>query len=169
MSDYKKPVLAFALIAVLCIVLMVSVAYATETVSKTIEAGYTGSLIFNLDDGDKFSGSLSISGGSGNDINFWVTDPSGNTIVNSGRVSQGTSFEFTAQRNGAYTLHLDNGFSVFSSKIVSLSYDVESPILPNPSNSLVWVVAGAIIIGLGLIGLAVYLSLRRRTQPSSTT
>lgn len=59
---------------------------------------------------DKFTSSLSISSGTSNDIDLWITDPLGNTIVNLGRISQGTTFEFTAQKSGVYTFHFDNSF-----------------------------------------------------------
>lgn len=156
------------LFAALCMFIFASFAFATETATKTVPAGNDGMMIFNLDEGDKFSGSLSISGGSGNDIDFYVTDPHGSRIVNLGRVSQGTSFDFSAQDSGAYTLHFDNGFSLFSSKVVSLSFDVESPILPNADNFILWIIAGAVIIGVVLMGIAVYVSIRHKKEKSTT-
>jgi len=86
-------------------------------------------LVFNLKGGDKFTGSLSISGGAGNDIDFWITDPTGVTIRSYGRVSIGRTFEFQATQDGAYTLHFDNSFSIISSKTVTLTYDIERPLL----------------------------------------
>jgi hypothetical protein len=118
--------------------------------------------IFNLDELDKFTGSIAITGGSGDDVDFYVTDPHGSRIVDLGRVSQGTSFDFTAQDSGAYTLHFDNSFSLFSSKVVTLSYDIENPILPNGDNFVLWIIAGAIIIGVVLIGIAVYVYIRSK-------
>jgi len=118
-------------------------------------------LIFNLSEGDKFSGSLSISGGANNDIDFWITDPNGNTIVNLGRISQGTTFEFTAQKSGAYTFHFDNGFSLFSSKTVSLSYDIQ---FASPINPFLLTTIGLIIVVVVLIILVVLLFYRKTQQ-----
>ena len=168
MSNHKKPLLVSAMVAVLCMTIMSSIVYATQTESTTVNAGEQKILTFNLSEGDKFSGALSISGGSGNDVDFWVTDPNGNTIVNSGRVSSGRTFDFTCTKNGAYALHFDNSFSIFSSKFVSLSYDVERQIIPSlTTNSVIWIVLVVVIIGvLALIGLGIYLSLRRnRNKP----
>ncbi len=54
-------------------------------------------LVYNLNNGDKFTRSFSISGGGGDDIVFWVIDPQGTTVLNLGGVSQGTTLEFTAR------------------------------------------------------------------------
>ena len=164
----RKPLLVSAMVTVLCIAILTSIVYATQTESTTVNAGEQKILTFNLSEGDKFSGSLSISGGSGNDVNFWVTDPNGNTIINSGRVSQGRTFDFTAEKNGAYALHFDNSFSIFSSKFVSLSYDVEREIIPSlTTDSLIWIILVVVIIGvLALIGLGIYVAIRRnRNKP----
>jgi hypothetical protein len=128
---------------------------------------HEGMLTFNLDSGDEFSGSLSISGGGGNDIDFWVTDPQGTTILNKGRVSQGTTFEFTAQMSGAYTLYFGNTFSLFSSKTVSLSYDVSTPTLGSTDIGSLWIIIGIIIIVIAIAGLAIGLSWRKSTSKTN--
>jgi hypothetical protein len=87
-------------------------------------SGSSCTLTFNLNNGDKVSGSVSVTGGGGNDINFFVTNPSGAQIYNAGRVTGGTSFTFTADSSGAYILHFDNSFSLLSSKQVTVSYDI---------------------------------------------
>jgi len=68
---------------------------------------------------------LQISGG-GNDINVFVTDPNGATIVNNGRVTGGTSFQFRTTVGGGYTIHLDNRFSIITSKTVVATINVGS-------------------------------------------
>jgi hypothetical protein len=127
-----KKIILFVLTFTL-LFLSISAVQASQVESSQVEAGQTIMWTFNLANGDKFSGSLSISGGSGDDINFKVTDPQGTVIVGLGRVSQGRSFEFTAQQAGAYTFNLDNSFSIFSSKMVSLSYDVTPAPTPTPT------------------------------------
>jgi hypothetical protein len=79
-----------------------------------------------LQEGDTISGTVSASGGSGNDIDFSATDPNGNTIFSKDRATYDT-FSFKAPVSGTYILTFDNSFSVFSSKSISLSYDVQSP------------------------------------------
>jgi hypothetical protein len=80
----------------------------------------------NVNSGYKITGSFQVTGGSGNDIKFWITDPEGNTILNLGTVSKGTSFDFTASKSGIYILHFDNSFSLISSKVVSLTYNLDT-------------------------------------------
>jgi len=121
-------------------------------------------LTFNLNDGQKFTGSLAVSGGSGNDIDFWITDPQGTTILNLGRVSQGKTFEFTAQGSGAYTFHFSNTFSLFSSKTVNLSYDIGNPILGGIDFGLLLIIIAVIILAIALVVLAIVLSHRKSTS-----
>jgi hypothetical protein len=124
-------------------------------------------LTFNLNDGQKFTGSLAVSGGSGNDIDFWVTDPQGTTILNLGRVSQGKTFEFTAQVSGAYTFHFSNTFSLLSSKTVSLSYDISNPIFGGIDFNLLLITIAAIILAIALVILAIVLSHRKSTSKTN--
>lgn len=63
---------------------------------------------------------LNISGGSNNDINLSITDPSGNSVLVSQRVSGAyNSQTFVATTSGLYTFTFDNGFSLISSKSVT--------------------------------------------------
>jgi len=118
-----------------------------------------------LNEGEKVSGSISVTGGSGNDIDFYVTDHSGNTILTYTRATQ-TSFSFTSSTTGTYTLHFSNTFSIISSKSVTLDYSVSRLIFGLPQETfyfLVIVIASVIVI----IALIVALSRRKTTlQPS---
>jgi len=143
---------------------------ASQVDSVSVSPGYTNTLTYNLNSGQTFSGSISISGGSGNDVNFWITNPQGATLVNSGKVSGGTSFVFTAESSGAYTLHFDNSFSLFSSKTVQLTYDINTPMLGGGlggvSDTLL-IIIGVIILIVVIVVLAVGLSLRNRTSTTN--
>lgn len=50
-------------------------AEATKVETVTVNALTTTTLTFQLRDENKFSGALSVVGGSNNDVDFWVTDP----------------------------------------------------------------------------------------------
>lgn len=117
-----------AKVAILFLAVAFSLANAANVRSFSVDALSWRELTFNLGNGQRFSGSLSIGGG-GNDIEFWVKDPTGATILNWGRVYSGRSFEFTANKDGAYTLHFDNSFSWFSSRTVHLTYDIHAPLI----------------------------------------
>ena len=141
---------------------IISCVNATKSKTVQVEPLNEYMLIFDLDKREKFSGSLAISGGANNDINFWITNPSGNTIVNLGRISQGTTFEFTAQESGAYTFYFDNTFSLISWKTVSLSYDISRP-APFDIGWILIVIGVLLIAIVIIIGLGVFLY-RRKTQ-----
>jgi len=124
-------------------------------------------LTFNLDNGQKFTGSLAISGGS-NDIDFWVTDPQGAKILDFGRVSQGRTFEFTAQASGAYTLHLSNTFSWFTGKTVDLTYNVGLPTVGGMDFGTLLIIVGVVaILLIVIVALAVALNRRKRLSKTS--
>lgn len=117
-----------------------------------VDALSWATVTYNLNNGQRFSGSLSITGG-GNDIDFWVTDPEGTTILGFGRVAQGRSFEFTAQKNGAYILHFDNSFSWFTAKTVTLTYEIGSPaVFGLDPFALIIILAVAALIIIGAVG-----------------
>jgi hypothetical protein len=120
------------LVSILIIVVLLSMPLITKGEGvKTVQIGplQTSYLVYNLNIGDRFSGSLSITGGSGNDIDFSVTDPLGTTVLDLGRVSNGREFNFEAERNGAFRLVFDNSFSLISQKTVTLSYSISPPLI----------------------------------------
>lgn len=138
--------------------ILVSPVYAAQVQNCTADAGNQCILVFNLNNGDQVSGSVSVTGGSGNDVNFWITSPTGATVYNSQRVSGGTTFTLSANEAGAYTLHFDNSFSLFSSKQVTVSYDVSTTLIPGSSPVTSYVVVAVVVVLL----VALYLALRKR-------
>jgi hypothetical protein len=153
-----------ALLLILLSVTVFSIANASEVEVVQVNVLSTRTLIFNLNSGQRFSGSLAISGGAGNDIDFWVTDSVGATILNLGRVSQGNSFEFTANEDGAYTLHFGNTFSLFTAKTVNLTYDIKAPLIfgLDPYVFIVIILVAIILVG-ALVAVA-YRQGRKATQ-----
>ena len=148
------------------IILLSVVAFSVEASSvNTVQVGPLSDqmLIFNLETGQKFTGSLAISGGSGNDIDFLIADPQGTTIVNMGRVSQGRNFDFTAQESGAYTFHFSNSFSLLSSKTVSLTYDIGLPSVFGVDIGQLLIIIGVVVILLAVI-VALSVALHRRKK-----
>jgi ligand-binding SRPBCC domain-containing protein len=85
--SYKKVVLSLGMMAILILTVAFSLVRASSVEIVQVGALSQETLVFNLQTGQKFTGSLAISGGSGNDIDFWVTNPTGATILNLGRVS----------------------------------------------------------------------------------
>jgi hypothetical protein len=119
-----RKTIGFATLAVMLLILLVPIGYADEVETFNIDADHEKIFTLNLNAGMNIEGSISVTGGSGDDIDFWVTDPAGNKILDFGRVSQGTHFEFAANEDGAYSFHFDNSFSVLSTKNVVLTYEI---------------------------------------------
>jgi hypothetical protein len=161
----KKLLLSLETITILFLLLGLSLASASQVKVIQVSPLTEQMLIFNLDSRQKFTGSLAISGGSGNDIDFWITDPQGTTILNLGRISQGRSFDFTAQASGAYTFHFSNTFSVLSSKTVNLTYDVGLPTIFGMDLETLLIIIG-VIVALLFVILALAVALRRRKRTS---
>jgi hypothetical protein len=149
------------------VILLSVVAFSVNASNvETVQVGALSEqmLIFNLKTGQRFTGSLAISGGSSNDIDFWIADPQGTIILNLGRVSQGRSFDFTAQASGAYTFHFGNSFSLLSSKTVSLTYDIGLPsVFGFDIGQLLIIIGVVVILLIAIVALAVALHRRKRT------
>lgn len=152
----SKFLLTLGIMAILLSVSAFSFVKASSVETVQVDALSEQMLIFNLKAGQKFTGSLAISGGSGNDIDFWIVDPQGTTILNLGRISQGRSFDFTAQASGAYTFHFSNSFSLLSSKTVSLTYDIGLPSIFGIDLGTLLIIIGVVVFLLLIVlGLAV--------------
>jgi len=113
-----------AIVFLSMLLLLGSAVSAAEVETITIEALSEETITYNLNDGQQFSGYLSISGGLGDNIIFSVKAPNGTKIVNLGSVSEGTEFEFMASQDGAYTLVFSNAGLV--SRTVNLTYDIKT-------------------------------------------
>ena len=126
MSGMKKKVFVPLIFVILLVAIIGYAKAGTETF--TVPAWQEVVRTVGLSEGDKVSGSITVSGGGGNDIDFYVTDPNGHTILRYDRATQ-TSFSFTASTVGTYTMHFDNSFSILSSKSVTLNYTTTKSIL----------------------------------------
>jgi hypothetical protein len=137
---------------------VVAIVWTPETF--TVPPGRKIVRTVDLNDGDRVSGSLSVVGGSGNDINFHVTDPDGNRILRHDRVTQ-TDFSFSASMTGTYRMHFDNSFSIFSSKSVTLEYTVMQSLAGIPIFLLVVLVLVVIVV-VAVVVVAVIVLTRRK-------
>jgi hypothetical protein len=156
---YETILLIFLLLG-LSIVVVFPV-YATSVQACYAPAGdFCTVMILNLTSGDQVTGSVSVTGGSGNDVIFYIMDPSGAKIYSAGKISGGTTFSFTATQNGAYTLVFDNSFSIFSAKQVTVSYNVSPTVIPGTSPGTSY----AIIIAIVILVLIIVTLLMRRSR-----
>lgn len=134
------------------LLLLASVVSAAEIETITIEGFSEETITYNLNDGQQFSGSLSVSGGLADNIIFSVKAPNGTKIVNLGSVSEGTEFEFTANQDGAYTLVFTNAGLV--SRTVNLTYDIKTLTIAGLDGTQV-LIASFLVILVIVIGIIV--------------
>ena len=123
----KEYLQLISIILILFLIVSPFIAYAIQTRTIQIDALSKSYLIVNLTKGQSFSGSLSIEGGS--DMHFYVTDPSGETVLGLFEVSNGREFIFTAEKDGVYRLTFDNSISSINQKIVNFSYSFSAPLI----------------------------------------
>ncbi|MFZ7137729.1 MAG: emp24/gp25L/p24 family protein [archaeon] len=144
----KKNGLVFLCVLLLC----VSVVYAAEVETITVDALSEETRTHNLNNGQQFSGSLSVSGGLADNIRFSVKAPNGTEIINIGSVSEGTEFDFTAEQDGAYTLVFTN--VGLGSRTVNVSYDIKTLTIAGLDGTQILIVAFAVIAVI-VVGIVV--------------
>ena len=79
------------------------------------------SIPVTLKSGDLIEGSFTVSGPTNLDISFSVQDPAGSNAYGPVRSRSG-AFTYRAQTTGIHHLYIDNTYSWFTGKIVSLTY-----------------------------------------------
>jgi len=149
---------------ILVLAVMVSLANATDYWDTSIPAGDTRTMTIDLQGGQKVSGSFNITG-LGHQVKFWIRDPTGAIILDSGTVISPMNFEFTAGKGGTYVLNFDNTYWD-NYKHVYLGYDVSAtPILGLDPMVFIGVV---LVIGIVLAILAFALYRRSHTRRKAT-
>lgn len=148
----KSQVISTLMILVLAA--MVPLANATDYWDTYIPAGGARAVTIDLQGGQKVSGSFNITG-PGHQVKFWIRDPTGAIILDSGTVISPMNFEFTASTGGTYVLNFDN--SEWSNyKHVYLGYDVSTPPVLGLDPMVLIGVALVIGIVLAILGFAFY-------------
>ena len=127
----------------------------TENFTVAPESEVTKSL--NLQKDDRVAIGFTVVGQTINALNFSVTDPNGDTIIQYDTVGQ-KSFSLHATTPGVYILHFDNSDSP-KEKMVTLNYDVQHYILGIPQ-TLFYVLVIAVI---SVIGIAFFVLLGKTT------
>jgi len=117
----------------------------------TVQPLETHSIMLSLHETDSVSGSFSVVSNDETGVNFIVTDPYNNTVLQYDNVLQ-KSFSFTADTDGNYQLHFGNSVSDVYSKTVSLNYSVTSYIMGMPQEQFLFLVVAAVAV----IGIMLY-------------
>jgi len=130
---------------------MFIVVTVADNASFTVQPQEEHVITLNLKETDSVSGSFSVVSDDESGVNFYVTDPAGNTILRHDNVGQ-RSFSFTAQATGDFKLHFDNSVSSVYSKKVVLDYNITHYIMGMPQEQFLLLV----IFAVALIGIIAY-------------
>jgi len=158
MMQPKNAFLPLSLALFLIITSQVAYSAKAETENLTVppESEVTKSL--SLKEDDRVAISFTVVGQTVNALNFYVTDPNGNTVIQYDSVGQ-KSFSLHATTSGVYILHFNNSLWQ-EEKMVSLNYDVQHYIFGLPQTLFYVLVIGVIsVIGIAffvLLGKATY-------------
>jgi ABC-type phosphate/phosphonate transport system permease subunit len=121
-------------------------------------------MALSFNQNDYVSGSIVVTGGASDAINFYITDPKGNNVVSYDDVTQ-KSFSFTASTTGNYTAYFDNREGLFA-KSVTFSYSDKAAALGLPQDTFILLLTIIIVIIAVVIAvvIAVLLLLRQRRK-----
>jgi len=150
----KNVVLPLILFIFIASLVAYSAKAETENFTVPSESEVTRSL--NLQKDDRVAIGFTVVGQTVT-LNFYVTDPNGETVIRYDTVGQ-KSFSLHATTPGVYILHFDNSDSS-EEKTVTLNYDVQHYILGLPQ-TLFYVLIIAVI---SVVGIVLFAVLGRRT------
>jgi hypothetical protein len=134
-------------------------AFASAAETFTVPNFSVHTVTLDLNQGDSVTGSVSVSGGTGNDINLIIQEPDGNIVATYSHITS-SSFSFTASQKGTYKIIFDNTFSLLTSKSVTVDYSVNSP-----SSTLVIAVVAVIII---VVVIAAIVVMKKRAKAGTS-
>lgn len=150
----QKQVLTSILLALL-IISSSSLAICSQTIS--VPLGEPTTFTLTLNQNDYVSGSIVVTGGLTSDVNFYITDPGSNNVVSYSQITQ-TSFSFSAETTGVYTLFFQN--TGLLTKNVTLDYNVKASILGLPQDTFIILVVAAILAVIIVVSIVI-LAIRR--------
>lgn len=159
----KTKLLIFAALASLLLMsLMVFSVSATTEPTFTLSAS-SNQFQYVLPAGTIFNGTIQTTG----DVQFWVSAPNYNEIVNLGIIDQTTSFSFVAPQNGTYTMNFNDDMG--NSVSVTFSY-VTDPVLPgsniSPETGYIYEAITVIIAVLGSVIIILFIRRMEKNQTS---
>ena len=154
---------------VLILVLTATICLVYGSTIETFMVGRNGDVetwSIQLQTEQTAKGAFNVSGGSRTEMYFWIRDPAGAVIIDSGRVVDQANFEFTAVNEGEYILNFEN--KGIYSRTISLEYEVFTPsVLAIPSKILgvdsIVFVSIIVIIGIAFVVIAVAVYKRRKS------
>ena len=134
-----------------------------ESQSFQVRPGETKYLVIYLDQGDTIQFSVSVVGGSGDDIDLTIENPNFET-VSKARISGSYNYGFTSDLSGNYKFSFGNTFSIISSKEVEFSYDVTKPAQGGSYSTSSTIVGLVVFIAIIVVPIVVGISLYKKRK-----
>ena len=131
-------------------------ASASTTETFTI-SGNTLQYTLCMPAGTKFNGSIATTGL----VRVWVNDANGATVANLGIIEENAALNFVADKEGNYTINLQNGIPTTIQ--VTLSYDTD-PELQTDSASLLPFTYLPVFIAVTIAGAALILAFNYKNK-----
>jgi hypothetical protein len=149
MISIKKR-LTYSLLMATVVLLLIPTVKATAE-SFTVGAGQEETKLLNLVNEDHVQIRFTVTGGTTNALDFYITDPDGNVMETLGNTSSG-EYAFVCSQEGEYQLHFSNIASV-EDKLVSLDYEVDHYIFGIPQMLFL----ALIVAGICVAAVAVFI------------
>jgi len=158
MSNHKGS-LVFSTVFALTLIFAATLTVCAASVEVIdVKAGDEHVLALSLNNKDIVNGSIKITS-VGRNIYFWITNPQGTKIFDYGLVTVDTSFQFTANGGGAYSLHFDNRFS--SSRTITVSYSTYTDTMETQTDWTTPLIVVLAIVTVLLIAVIAYFRTRK--------
>jgi len=142
----------FLLMLFLLIVGLVACSVEAETENFSVAPKTEVPKLLSLQEDDRVAISFTVIGQTTSALDFYITDPSGNIVIQFESAGQ-RSFSLHATTSGVYTFHFDNS-KFLEEKMVTLNYDVQHYILGIPQTFFyVLVIAVISVIGIAFFVL----------------
>jgi hypothetical protein len=145
-----KKQLTFSLLATAIVLLFVPTVRATAE-SFTVRAGQEEIRSLNLAADDHVQIRFTVTGQGASVLDFYITDPNGNIMINFGATGN-VNYAFVCSQEGGYKLHFSNVVSA-GDKLVSLDYEAEHYILGMQQNLFLTL----IVVGICMAAVAVFI------------
>jgi hypothetical protein len=152
----RKPATCLLLAAWIILLLVLTVRATTE--SFTVPAGVDETRLLNLTTGDHVQIRFTVTGGTTNMLNFYITDPYGNVFEAFGSVGS-VGYSFICSHGGEYTLHFSNAASA-EDKLVSLDYEVDHYVLGMPQMLFLTL----IVLGICMVAVAAFILMSKHPK-----
>jgi hypothetical protein len=156
MKKTKLLLTATSTVLIVASLMILSASASTATFPTFTLSQSSTQLHYTLPEGTQFNGSISTTG----PVRFLASAPNGTVIVNLGLIDKTTTFSFTAQQTGNYTLNFENDLP--TSIDVTFSYKTNPDISGGKNSGGIPLIFLPIFIIVAVLGSLIIIFIIRR-------